>query len=63
MVHENLASIRAYYYGRDEKLLIYDCLPMGNLSSLLHGKPLIFLSCFVPFLALRSHSNHRFVSL
>ncbi|CBI26846.3 unnamed protein product, partial [Vitis vinifera] len=37
MVHENLASIRAYYYGRDEKLLIYDCLPMGNLSSLLHG--------------------------
>ena len=46
MVHENLASIRAYYCGREEKLLIYDCLPMGNLSSLLHGKPLIFLLCF-----------------
>ncbi|PIN00263.1 Serine/threonine protein kinase [Handroanthus impetiginosus] len=35
--HENLVPLRAYYYNRDEKLLVYDYLPMGSLSALLHG--------------------------
>ncbi|CAL5338982.1 hypothetical protein CsSME_00022641 [Camellia sinensis var. sinensis] len=36
--HENLVPLKAYYYGRGEKMLVYECLPMGGLSTLLHGK-------------------------
>ncbi|CAO2841436.1 unnamed protein product [Amaranthus hypochondriacus] len=35
--HENLVVLRAYYYSRDEKLLVYDYLSAGSVSSLLHG--------------------------
>ncbi|XP_074573207.1 putative inactive receptor kinase At5g58300 [Curcuma longa] len=35
--HPNVVPLRAYYYSKDEKLLIYDYLPSGNISSLLHG--------------------------
>ncbi|KAK6150312.1 hypothetical protein DH2020_015244 [Rehmannia glutinosa] len=37
MDHENLVALRAYHFTRDEKLLVYDYLPMGSLSALLHG--------------------------
>ncbi|KAL3838706.1 hypothetical protein ACJIZ3_023297 [Penstemon smallii] len=37
MDHENLVPLRGYYCGRDEKLLVFDYLPMGSLSALLHG--------------------------
>ncbi|KAJ6340370.1 hypothetical protein OIU77_008181 [Salix suchowensis] len=37
MDHENLVPLRAYYYSRDEKLLVYDYMSMGSLSALLHG--------------------------
>ncbi|XP_059623211.1 probable inactive receptor kinase RLK902 [Cornus florida] len=37
MNHENLVLLRAYYYSRDEKLLVHDYMPMGSLSALLHG--------------------------
>lgn len=37
MNHENLVPLRAYYYSRDEKLLVHDYMPMGSLSALLHG--------------------------
>ncbi|RRT46102.1 hypothetical protein B296_00046246, partial [Ensete ventricosum] len=37
MNHPNLVPLRAYYYSKDEKLLVYDYLPMGSLSALLHG--------------------------
>ncbi|XP_077230504.1 putative inactive receptor kinase RLK902 [Tasmannia lanceolata] len=37
MDHENLVPLRAYYFSKDEKLLVYDYLPMGSLSALLHG--------------------------
>ncbi|KAL3527451.1 hypothetical protein ACH5RR_012107 [Cinchona calisaya] len=37
MDHTNLVPLIAYYYSRDEKLLVYDYLPMGSLSALLHG--------------------------
>jgi len=37
MEHENLVCLKAYYYSRDEKLLVYDYMPMGSLSALLHG--------------------------
>ncbi|KAL0843621.1 hypothetical protein Bca101_016867 [Brassica carinata] len=35
--HPSVAPLRAYYYSKDEKLLVYDYYPAGNLSSLLHG--------------------------
>ncbi|KAE8701308.1 putative inactive receptor kinase [Hibiscus syriacus] len=37
MDHQNLVPVRAYYFSRDEKLLVYDYMPMGSLSALLHG--------------------------
>ncbi|KAK1361826.1 Receptor-like kinase 902 [Heracleum sosnowskyi] len=37
MDHENLVPLRAYYYGGQEKLLVYDYMSMGSLSALLHG--------------------------
>ncbi|KAF8034716.1 hypothetical protein BT93_C0891 [Corymbia citriodora subsp. variegata] len=39
--HENLVGLRAYYYNKDEKLLVYDYLPTGSLSALLHGNTFV----------------------
>lgn len=35
--HRNLVPLRAFYYSKDEKLLVYDYMPAGSLSALLHG--------------------------
>ncbi|KAK9276854.1 hypothetical protein L1049_006391 [Liquidambar formosana] len=35
--HPNVVSLKAYYFARDEKLLVYDYMPNGNLFWLLHG--------------------------
>ncbi|KAK7333102.1 hypothetical protein VNO80_29865 [Phaseolus coccineus] len=35
--HSNVVPLRAYYYSKDEKLLVYDYVPAGNLHTLLHG--------------------------
>ncbi|KAL0354996.1 UNVERIFIED_CONTAM: putative inactive receptor kinase [Sesamum radiatum] len=37
MDNENLVPLRAYYYSREEKLLVYDYMQMGSLSAFLHG--------------------------
>lgn len=37
MNHQNLVPLVAYYYSRDEKLLVYEYMPTGSLSALLHG--------------------------
>ncbi|XP_022775141.1 probable inactive receptor kinase At1g48480 [Durio zibethinus] len=37
MDHQNLVPLRAYYFSREEKLLVYDYMHMGSLSALLHG--------------------------
>ncbi|KAL0400920.1 UNVERIFIED_CONTAM: putative inactive receptor kinase [Sesamum latifolium] len=36
--HENIDKPRAYYYSRDEKLLVYDSYDKPSLSDLLHKK-------------------------
>ncbi|CAN6451861.1 unnamed protein product [Victoria cruziana] len=36
--HPNIVALRAYYWSVDEKLLIYDYIPNGNLLSAVHGK-------------------------
>ncbi|KAK9269303.1 hypothetical protein L1049_001074 [Liquidambar formosana] len=35
--HENVVPLRAFYYSKDEKLLVYDFMVAGSLSALLHG--------------------------
>uniref|UniRef100_A0A7I4AXT3 Protein kinase domain-containing protein n=1 Tax=Physcomitrium patens TaxID=3218 RepID=A0A7I4AXT3_PHYPA len=35
--HKNLAPLRAYYFSKDEKLLVADYVPRGSLHALLHG--------------------------
>ncbi|WCJ25201.1 Leucine-rich repeat protein kinase family protein [Euphorbia peplus] len=35
--HENLVPLRAYYFNKEEKLIVCDYMPMGSLSALLHG--------------------------
>ncbi|OEL16652.1 putative leucine-rich repeat receptor-like protein kinase [Dichanthelium oligosanthes] len=35
--HPNIVPLVAYYYARDEKLLVYEYMPNGSLFSLLHG--------------------------
>ncbi|KAK6157638.1 hypothetical protein DH2020_011886 [Rehmannia glutinosa] len=37
--HPNIATLKAYYWSVDEKLLIYDFIPNGNLATAIHGKP------------------------
>ncbi|XP_048134077.1 probable inactive receptor kinase At1g48480 [Rhodamnia argentea] len=36
MDHENLLPLRGYYYSKDQKLLLYDYMPLGSLSDRLH---------------------------
>ncbi|KAK9075403.1 hypothetical protein SSX86_003726 [Deinandra increscens subsp. villosa] len=35
--HPNIVPLCAYYYSKDEKLLVYEYMHTGSLSSLLHG--------------------------
>ncbi|XP_047057810.1 probable leucine-rich repeat receptor-like protein kinase At1g68400 [Lolium rigidum] len=35
--HPNVVPLNAYYYARDERLLVYEFMPNGSLFSLLHG--------------------------
>ncbi|KAL8254901.1 hypothetical protein R6Q59_033122 [Mikania micrantha] len=35
--HQNVVPLRAYYYSKDEKLLVYDYVSAGSLLTLLHG--------------------------
>ncbi|CAI0408152.1 unnamed protein product [Linum tenue] len=35
--HRNIVRFRAYYYAKEEKLLVYDFMPNGSLHWLLHG--------------------------
>ncbi|KAI3458053.1 hypothetical protein Pfo_014716 [Paulownia fortunei] len=36
--HEDVAPLRAYYYSKDEKLMVYDYYNQGSVSALLHAK-------------------------
>ncbi|KAJ4912178.1 putative inactive receptor kinase [Raphanus sativus] len=35
--HPNLVALIAYYFSRDEKLVVFEYMPRGSLSALLHG--------------------------
>lgn len=42
--HPNIVPLRAYYFSKDEKLLVCDHYPTGSLSALLHG--MLFFNLF-----------------
>lgn len=42
--HDNLGGLRAYYYAKEEKLLVFDYFPRGSLAALLHGTLLLHTS-------------------
>lgn len=42
LIHPNLVSLRAYYFAREEKLLVYDYMANGSLFWLLHGTCVAF---------------------
>lgn len=48
--HENVAALRAYYYSKDEKLMVYDYYEHGSVSAMLHGKFNFLQSAKPPFL-------------
>ncbi|KAI5064085.1 hypothetical protein GOP47_0020755 [Adiantum capillus-veneris] len=37
--HRHLVPLRAYYFSKEEKLLVHEYLPMGSLSAALHDGP------------------------
>ncbi|XP_075508535.1 putative inactive receptor kinase At4g23740 [Primulina tabacum] len=36
--HENVTELRAYYFSKDEKLMVYDYYCQGSVASMLYGK-------------------------
>jgi hypothetical protein len=40
--HDNVVPLRAFYYSKDEKLLVSDFMAAGSLSALLHGNDFHF---------------------
>ncbi|KAM6557650.1 hypothetical protein CsatB_004669 [Cannabis sativa] len=36
--HENVVELKAYYYSKEEKLMLYEYFTQGSLSAILHGK-------------------------
>ncbi|KAB1205557.1 hypothetical protein CJ030_MR7G000894 [Morella rubra] len=52
--HPNVVSLRAYFFAREEKLLVYDYMPNGSLFWLLHARKSFgvddpyFQACSVP---------------
>ncbi|OIV93644.1 hypothetical protein TanjilG_04876 [Lupinus angustifolius] len=36
--HENVVELKAYYYSKDEKLMVYEYYSEGSIASMLHGK-------------------------
>lgn len=55
--HPNVMPLRAYYYSKDEKLLVYDYVPGGSLSSLLHGMCSLFLFDLLIYSIILNYNN------
>ncbi|XP_062120249.1 probable inactive receptor kinase At4g23740 [Humulus lupulus] len=36
--HENVAPLRAYYYSKDEKLIVFDYYEQGSASAMMHSR-------------------------
>ena len=42
--NEHVAPLRGYYFSRNEKLLLYDYMPMRSLAEALHGNICLSIS-------------------
>lgn len=51
--HPNMVPLRAFYYSKDEKLLVYNYMPAGSLFTSLHG--MLFIS--ILFLLFSFHTS------
>ncbi|KAD4889065.1 hypothetical protein E3N88_21138 [Mikania micrantha] len=60
MKNENVVSLRAFYFSKDEKLLVSDFMPAGSLSALLHGN--FFFFFFITFRLLHMNVELDFVA-
>lgn len=58
--HQNVVPLRAFYYSKDEKLLVYDFMAAGSLSALLHGIISTFPFLFLFFSSICIHGNGNF---
>ncbi len=56
--HPNVVPLRAYYFSKEEKLLVYEYYSNGSLSSYLHGRRFSCSSC-----SLASYSSSSFPAL
>lgn len=54
LVHPNLVRIRGFYWGIDEKLVIYDFVPNGSLVNARYSELLLSPSFYSPFPSLLS---------
>lgn len=57
LMHPNLLPLTAFYYRKEEKLLVYEFVQNGSLASKLHGK--IFYFSF--FLFLKFNTSKYFI--
>lgn len=60
--HHNVVPLRAFYFSKDEKLLVYDYLPAGSVAALLHGT-FLFLQSFFYFSVAFGYDNDSFFIL
>jgi uncharacterized protein YjbI with pentapeptide repeats len=45
--HQNVVPLRAYYYSKDEKLLVYDYVANSSVAATLHGNSSIYDHCII----------------
>ncbi len=55
--HPNVIPLCAYYYSKDEKLLVYDYVAAGSFFAFLHGMNHLILFSFYPINVLSCYLN------
>jgi hypothetical protein len=58
--HPNVAPLQAYYFSKDEKLMVYEFVAMGSLSSMLHGTCSVCSCQAIPLSVLMMELNEVF---
>jgi hypothetical protein len=58
--HPNVVPLQAYYFSKDEKLMVYEFVAMGSLSSMLHGTCSVCSCQAIPLSVLMMELNEVF---